>query len=298
MYDLEFDLPNTPGALAQIGEVMGEAGIAVEGGGVFGVGERAIAHFLFRNGQAAQRAAQAAGISVVAVREPLIRRLKQGTPGQLGAISRALADAGVNIVTQYSDHHNRLVLICDQLEKAASATEAWSDKVDRRVELGTSAGKQHRYTIAVRWTGNTGMGTKSYRGYERAYEITAERKPAIVGSSDPAFRGDAHRWNPEELLVASLSACHKLWFLGLCSQAGVTVTAYEDAAEGSMIEEANGAGQFQSVTLRPHVTIAAMSDEAKAMELHHQAHTMCFIARSVNFPVTNDPTVTRETITA
>ncbi len=298
MYDLEFDLPNTPGKLAQIGEVMGEAGIPVEGGGVFKAGERAIAHFLFRDGQAARRAAQAAGISVVAVREPLIRRLKQGTPGQLGAISRALADAGVNIVTQYSDHHNRLVLICDQMEKAASATQAWSDAVDPRVQLETLAGKQHRYAIKVTWAGNAGTGTKTYRGYDRTYEITAEGKPNILGSSDPAFRGDAQRWNPEELLVGSLSACHKLWFLGLCSQAGVVVTAYEDAAEGSMIEEANGAGRFQSVALRPHVTISAASDEAKAMELHHQAHAMCFIARSVNFPVTNNPSVTREVITA
>jgi len=235
---------------------------------------------------------------VVAVREPLIRRLKQGTPGQLGAISRALADAGVNIVAQYSDHHNRLVLLCDRMEKAASATEAWSDKIDPRVQLDTLAGKQHRYAVTVTWAGNIGMGTKTYRGYERAYEIAAEGKPAIIGSSDPAFLGDAHRWNPEELLVASLSACHKLWFLGLCSQAGVIVTAYEDAAEGSIIEEANGAGQFQSVTLRPYVTISAASDETKAMELHHQAHAKCFIARSVNFPVTNDPTVIREAITA
>ena len=127
MYDLELDLPNTPGALAQLGEALGRAGIPVEGGGVFSNGARANAHFLFRDGEAAKQAAESADISVVAVREPLIRRLKQGTPGQLGAISRALADAGVNIVTQYSDHHNRLVLVCDQLEKAANATQAWSD---------------------------------------------------------------------------------------------------------------------------------------------------------------------------
>lgn len=142
--------------------------------------------------------------------------------------------------------------------------------------------------------GNTGTGTKIYRGYERAYDISAAGKPTIAGSSDPAFRGDPSRWNPEDLLVASLSACHKLWFLGLCSQAGVVVTAYEDAAEGCMVEEANGAGQFTSVALRPHVTISADSDEARAMELHHKAHTMCFIARSVNFPVTNEPTIIRE----
>lgn len=298
MYDLELDIPNTPGALAKIGEVMGKAGIPVEGGGVIGIGERAIAHFLFRDGRAAERVAQAAGVRVVAVHEPLIRRLKQGTPGQLGAISRALADAGVNIVTQYSDHHNRLILICDQMEKAANATEAWSDKADPRVQEETLIGKRHRYATTVKWSGNTGTGTKTYSGYNRTYDIVAKGKPPIAGSSDPAFRGDAHRWNPEELLVASLSACHKLWFLGLCSQAGVVVTAYEDAAEGSMIENANGAGQFESVILRPHVTISAASDEAKASELHEQAHAMCFIARSVNFSVTNDPTITCEAAAA
>jgi len=127
MYDLELDLPNVPGALAQLGEAMGRAGIPVEGGGVFANSARATAHFLFRDGEAAKQAAEGAGFSVVAVREPLIRRLKQGTPGQLGAISRALADAGVNIITQYSDHQNRLVLVCDQAEKAANATKAWSD---------------------------------------------------------------------------------------------------------------------------------------------------------------------------
>lgn len=128
MYDLEFDLANRPGALATLGEAMGRAGVAFEGGGVFGQGERAVAHFLFRDGEAARQAAEAAGIRVVAMQRPLIRRLKQGTPGQLGAIARALADAGVNILTQYSDHHGRLVLICDQMEKAAGATGDWADK--------------------------------------------------------------------------------------------------------------------------------------------------------------------------
>lgn len=156
------------------------------------------------------------------------------------------------------------------------------------------ADKQHHYAVKVVWTGNTGTGTQSYQGYERAHDISAESKPTIAASSDPAFRGDSSRWNPEELLVASLSACHKLWYLGLCSQVGIVVTAYEDAAEGSMLEEQNGAGQFISVILHPHVTISAASDEAKALELHREAHSRCFIARSVNFPVTNLPTITRE----
>lgn len=128
MFDLEFDLANRPGALADLGEAMGRAGVSFEGGGVFSQGERAVAHFLFQDGEAARAAAEAAGIRVVALREPLIRRLKQGTPGQLGAIARALAGAGVNILTQYSDHHNRLVLICDKPEVAAGATRAWADE--------------------------------------------------------------------------------------------------------------------------------------------------------------------------
>jgi organic hydroperoxide reductase OsmC/OhrA len=156
------------------------------------------------------------------------------------------------------------------------------------------AEKQHRYAVRVVWTGNVGAGTATYRGYERAHDIEAAGKHPIRGSSDPAFKGDPSRWNPEELLVASLSACHKLWYLGLCSQAGVVVTSYEDDAEGLMIEESSGAGQFVSVELRPRVTISAGSDEAVARTLHHRAHEMCFVARSVNFPVTHEPTILRE----
>lgn len=156
------------------------------------------------------------------------------------------------------------------------------------------AAKQHDYAVTVRWTGNTGSGTARYRGYERAHDISAPGKTVIAGSSDPAFGGDAGRWNPEELLLASLSACHKLWFLGLCAQAGIVVTAYEDEAEGRMTEEPGGAGQFTAVTLRPRVTIATGSDAAMATALHDRAHAMCFIARSVNFPVDHDATIVCE----
>ncbi|WP_267428523.1 OsmC family protein [Methylobacterium sp. GC_Met_2] len=155
------------------------------------------------------------------------------------------------------------------------------------------ADKQHRYAVTVTWTGNTGTGTSSYRGYDRAHTLSVPGKPTIAGSSDPSFRGDSACWNPEELLVASLSACHKLWYLGLCAQAGIVVTAYEDAAEGSMTEEAGGAGQFTAVTLRPRVTIAAGSDAARALTLHREAHAFCFIAQSVNFSVIAEPTILR-----
>lgn len=128
MFDLEFDLAHRPGALADLGEAMGRAGLPFEGGGVFSREGRAVAHFLFEDGEAARAAAEAEGIPVVAIHRPLIRRLKQGTPGQLGAIARALADAGVNILVQYSDHHHRLVLICDDPEAAAEATREWADE--------------------------------------------------------------------------------------------------------------------------------------------------------------------------
>ncbi|OQP85344.1 peroxiredoxin [Rhizobium rhizosphaerae] len=157
------------------------------------------------------------------------------------------------------------------------------------------SGKRHHYTVDIVWTGNEGKGTASYRGYRRDHEIRAEGKPTIAGSSDPSFRGDPARWNPEDLLVASLSACHKLWYLGLCAGAGVIVLDYADHAEGIMLEENGGAGQFTAVTLRPRVTISAESDAAKARALHDEAHAMCFIARSVNFPVHAEPVILVET---
>jgi organic hydroperoxide reductase OsmC/OhrA len=146
--------------------------------------------------------------------------------------------------------------------------------------------KTHRYALTVTWTGNTGTGTSGYREYERRHEISASaQKPPIPGSSDSAFRGDPMRWNPEELLVAALSACHKLWYLHLCAEAGIVVTAYVDHAEGVMEESVDGSGRFLSVTLRPNVTVASGSDLAKARTLHDVAHAKCFIANSVNFPV-------------
>ena len=151
------------------------------------------------------------------------------------------------------------------------------------------AGKHHTYSVRVEWTGNQGSGTLSYRAYSRSHEIDAPGKPTIAGSSDQNFRGDPARWNPEELLVASLSACHQLWYLHLCSDAGVVVQAYRDDAVGVMTELSDGAGQFESVTLRPHATLALGSDEATARRLHDEAARMCFIARSVSFRVHHEP---------
>ncbi len=132
----------------------------------------------------------------------------------------------------------------------------------------------------------------SHGAYSRKHVIETAGKPSIAGSSDPSFRGDAARWNSEELLLASLSACHKLWYLGLCAEAGIVVIDYLDDASGTMVENADGSGQFQSVVLRPHIVLAPGSDCAQAEALHADAHAKCFIARSVNFPVLHEPSVT------
>lgn len=149
----------------------------------------------------------------------------------------------------------------------------------------------HRYTVSVTWTGNTGVGTADYAAYRRDFELEAEGKHAIAGSSDPVFRGDDGRWNPEQMLVGSLSACHKLWFLHLAAVSGVVVTEYVDHAEGTM-RTTPGAetGRFELVVLRPEVTVAAGSDAGLAEALHTEAHRRCFIANSVNFPVRCEPT--------
>lgn len=137
----------------------------------------------------------------------------------------------------------------------------------------------------MRWTGNTGNGTRDYRGYERAHEYIVDGKPTIPGSSDPAFRGDRTRWNPEELLVMSLSSCHMLWYLHLCATHNVSVIDYVDDAVGTMVETADTGGHFTDVVLRPRVTIESGGDLTVAESLHEKAHHLCFIANSVNFPV-------------
>lgn len=157
--------------------------------------------------------------------------------------------------------------------------------------MSKAAHKAHAFGVKVTWTGNTGEGTSAYTSYRRAHEISADGKPTIPGSSDPAFRGDASRYNPEELLVASLSACHMLWFLHLCADAGVVVAAYADDAEGTMRLTEDGGGHFEEVRLRPAVKIKAGCDPELAQRLHARAHHLCFIANSVNFEVRVEPTV-------
>lgn len=153
--------------------------------------------------------------------------------------------------------------------------------------------REHHYEIEVEWTGNLGKGTSGYRDYGRDHLIHDPEglRPDIPGSSDPNFRGATDRWNPEQLLLASVSACHKLWYLHLCSANGVVVTAYLDRAEGWMAEDASGSGRFTRVLLKPEIRLAPGSDLAKAESLHHEAGAKCFIANSVNFPIEHAPKV-------
>jgi organic hydroperoxide reductase OsmC/OhrA len=150
--------------------------------------------------------------------------------------------------------------------------------------------KTHSYDVRVAWTGNTGAGTTGYADYRRDTETTAGDK-SLLGSSDPHFRGDPDRWNPEELLLTSLSQCHLLWYLDLAARAGVVVTDYVDEPTATMVVDADGSGRFERVVLRPSVTITDPDGRSRALELHSRAHKMCFIARSVNFPVDCEPTV-------
>ena len=152
--------------------------------------------------------------------------------------------------------------------------------------------KEHNYLTTIKWTGNIGKGTKDYRSYERCYEISVINKPEILGSSDPAFSGDKSKHNPEELLVASISSCHMLWYLHLCAVNGVNVLEYSDKAKGLMIELKSGSGQFSKVELNPEVVVSDEAMVEKANELHKQANKLCFIANSLNFKVDHNPKCT------
>lgn len=149
--------------------------------------------------------------------------------------------------------------------------------------------------IHLRWTGSRGVGTASYTAYARDHEITAPGKPPIAGSSDPRFRGDATRWNPEELLLGAISACHQLWYLHLCAEAGIIVVDYRDDAEAVLTLDTDGGGRITEATLRPVVTIAA-GDAVLAESLHVAAQARCFIARSVAFPVRHEAVIRPMTV--
>jgi organic hydroperoxide reductase OsmC/OhrA len=166
---------------------------------------------------------------------------------------------------------------------------AYTDK--NPSEIGINMKKEFFYSLTMNWTGNTGRGTEKYNTYERSYTLEAPGKPDIYGSSDPAFRGDKTCWNPEELLLASLASCHMLWYLHLCAEAQIVVTAYEDHPTGNMLIETTGSGRFQEVVLNPIVKITCADQSSLATNLHKPAHEKCFIANSVNFPILIKATV-------
>jgi len=153
--------------------------------------------------------------------------------------------------------------------------------------------REHRYDVTVDWVGNRGAGTETYRAYGREHLISAEGRPPIPGSSDPAFRGDPARWNPEQLLVAAVSACHKLWYLHLASEAGISVLAYRDEAVGVMVEDAVAGDRMTEVVLRPHVTIRASDDAELALRVHHDVSARCAIANSVKCAIRHEPVIER-----
>lgn len=145
--------------------------------------------------------------------------------------------------------------------------------------------REHQYSLTVKWTGNKGEGTSTYRAYERSHTVSSENKPDILCSSDPVFRGDKTKYNPEEFLVAALSSCHMLSYLHLCADNGIVVVDYIDNPVGVMEELPDGSGHFTSVTLNPVVTITDKSMIGKANELHEKANQLCFIANSCSFKV-------------
>ncbi len=148
--------------------------------------------------------------------------------------------------------------------------------------------KEYHYQVKVVWTGNRGEGTKNYRAYDREHKILSEGKQDLLCSSDAAFKGDSTKWNPEELLLASLSSCHMLWYLHLCADHGIAVISYEDRPTAIMKVESSGTGFFEEATLHPFITVSNLDQVGLAQSLHALAHEKCFIANSVRFPTKID----------
>ncbi|MCC0065275.1 MAG: OsmC family protein [Defluviimonas sp.] len=143
----------------------------------------------------------------------------------------------------------------------------------------------HDFTSRIVWTGNRGEGTRTYRSYDRTWDIAVPGKAPVPCSNDPALGGDPAKMNPEDLLLSSLAACHMLWYLHYASEAGIVVLGYRDQPVGQAETLASGAGRFVSAELRPEITVAAGTDLAAAEAIHARIHAVCFIARSVSFPV-------------
>lgn len=158
--------------------------------------------------------------------------------------------------------------------------------------------KQHEYTAGVVWTGNAGEGTRHYRGYARTWDIATPGKPVVHCSNDPLLGGDPALPNPEDLMLATVSACHMLWYLHLACNAGIVIHSYADDPVAIGETASNGAGRFLGATLRPRIEVEPGADLDKAAALHRDVHQFCFIARSINFPVAYEPTFVERTATA
>jgi hypothetical protein len=128
MQDVSILLENRPGALAEMGEALGRSGVSIEGGGAWIADGKGTAHFLFTDGDAARTALEAAGIKVLEVRDVVVQRLKQAVPGQLGQLTRRMANAGINIEVLYSDHDHQLILGVDKIESARAVSDAWANE--------------------------------------------------------------------------------------------------------------------------------------------------------------------------
>jgi len=146
--------------------------------------------------------------------------------------------------------------------------------------------EQHTFRTEIQWTGNLGTGTSTYTSYSRNHILSAEGKSPLECCSAPEFRGNATMYNPEDMLLYSVSSCHMLWFLHCCADAGVIVIAYSDKPQGSLVIDSNGIGKFTTITLHPQVIFQNPEDEIHLTTLHERAHKHCFIANSLNCEVT------------
>ncbi len=286
MKNLLILLDNRPGALADMGETLGRAGVSLEGGGMFVVDGKGVANFLVEDGVEGRKALEDAGIAVLRENDVVLVKLNQDEPGQLGKLLRRMSDAGVNILTQYSDHNQQLVLVVDRLQEAQDVCDRWmAERSTSRTNVASAGNHAHHYAVQVTWTGNTGAGTATYAGYGSDHTISASDKATISGSSDPAFRGDRTHYNPEELLIASASACHMLTYLHLCAVNKIVVLTYDDQCTGEMRESSDSSCAFVRIDLRPEVTVSSESNLKLAEALHELAHENCLIANSLRPPI-------------
>ncbi|MGN6183196.1 MAG: OsmC family protein [Thermoanaerobaculia bacterium] len=151
---------------------------------------------------------------------------------------------------------------------------------------------EHHYSTTIEWNGNRGTGTQTYAGYGREHVATIDAKPDLALSSDPAFRGDATKHNPEDLLLMAAASCHMLSYLAVCAKRGINVISYRDRATGTLQLDARGGGKFSEIVLHPEVVVADTSQIERAIELHDEAHALCFIANSISAPIRHEAKVT------